>query len=136
AAQTDPEVIIYRFTGVRDDGAAQGLGMATLFECTNFSGAVENLRFVTRDVAGTLKSNVAQVIVHLGNIAMLTHTSLGINFTTSLARGVVGQGSTAIAATSTSVVCGARLIDATGNSPFDSVPLRGIRFNPVPGSEE
>ena len=31
AAQTDPEVIIYRFPGVRDDGGAASTGVATVF---------------------------------------------------------------------------------------------------------
>jgi hypothetical protein len=35
AAQIDPEVIIYRFPGVRDDGGANNLGIATVFHCTN-----------------------------------------------------------------------------------------------------
>jgi hypothetical protein len=136
AGLNDPEIIIYRFTGVRDDGGAQGFGLATAFECTNFSGAVENLRFVTRDVFGELKTNVAQAIFHLGTVTMTTHGANGISFTANLATGAVSQGSTAIAATSANVLCGARTIDATGNHPFDSVPLPRIRFNPVPGSQE
>ena len=43
AATTDPEVIIYRFPGVLDNGS----NVATLFHCTNFSGVNENIRFVT-----------------------------------------------------------------------------------------
>ena len=35
AATTDPEVIIYRFTGVRDDGGGPSAGVATAFFCTN-----------------------------------------------------------------------------------------------------
>ena len=30
AAQTDPEIIIYRFPGVRDDGGAANVGVATV----------------------------------------------------------------------------------------------------------
>src|SRR5262249_35547770 len=36
AAQFDPEAIIYRFPGVRDDGGAANVGVATVFVCTNF----------------------------------------------------------------------------------------------------
>src|SRR5262249_19739747 len=42
AAQSDPEVIIYRFPGVRDDGNGTNLGVATVVHCMNFSGATEN----------------------------------------------------------------------------------------------
>src|SRR5262245_46563954 len=38
AATADPEVIIYRFPGVLDDGSAGQTGVATSFHCTNFSG--------------------------------------------------------------------------------------------------
>jgi hypothetical protein len=44
AAQGDPEVIIYRFPGVRDDGATTNVGVATVFHCTNFSGVPEPVR--------------------------------------------------------------------------------------------
>src|SRR3954464_2420311 len=44
AATSDPEIIIYRFPGVFDDGDAASAGTATVFHCTNFSGATENLR--------------------------------------------------------------------------------------------
>jgi hypothetical protein len=59
AAQTDPEVIIYRFPGVRDNNGASNTGLATVFHCTNFSGVTENIRFVTRDFEGFLLSNSA-----------------------------------------------------------------------------
>ena len=48
AATTDPEVIIYRFPGVFDDGGGFSSGSQTVFICTNFSGATETIRFVTR----------------------------------------------------------------------------------------
>jgi hypothetical protein len=33
AAQSDPEVIIYRFPGVLDNGGASNTGLATSFHC-------------------------------------------------------------------------------------------------------
>jgi hypothetical protein len=48
AAAGGPEVIIYRFPGVRDDGGPSSIGVATVFHCTNFSGVPETIRFVTR----------------------------------------------------------------------------------------
>src|SRR5215475_2467816 len=46
ASITDPEIIIYRFPGVRDDGGGVFIGVATVFFCTNFSGVTENARLV------------------------------------------------------------------------------------------
>ena len=48
AATTDPEIIIYRFPGVRDNGGGPASGVATVFACTNFSGVTETVRLVTR----------------------------------------------------------------------------------------
>jgi hypothetical protein len=54
----------------------------------------------------------------------------------SLATGPVTQGTTAIAATTTSIICTAVTIDAANAPPTFTIPLRGIRFSPVPGSQE
>jgi hypothetical protein len=139
AANGDPEVIIYRFPGVFDDGGADNTGQATSFHCTNFSGANETIRFVTRGgPSGTLLTNVPLNINHLGTLTVSTHLTKVYNETlgTSLATGSVQQGTTAIAATTTSIICSAVAIDAANTPPTVAIPLRGIRFNPAPGSQE
>src|SRR3954451_5639544 len=73
AAQVDPEVIIYRFPGVRDDGSANFAGTATVFHCTNFSGATETIRFVTRDHNSILVTNKTSLIAHLTTLTAFTH---------------------------------------------------------------
>jgi|SRR5262249_47393911 len=134
AAQTDPEVIIYRFPGVRDDGGTIGVGVATVFHCTNFSGVTENMRFVTRGFAGGLQTNHFVTILHLQTRTLSTHTANPYN-DESMGTGFVGQGTTAIAATSINIICTAMTIDAASTKPV-GVALRGIRFSPVPGSQE
>jgi hypothetical protein len=134
AAQSDPEIIIYRFPGVRDNGGADNTGVATVFQCSNFSGAVENIRLVTRNNVGTLLRNDFQPVGHLQTLTVSTHIAAaysGVSFPT----GLVDSGTTAIAATSTNIVCTAMAIDAANSKP-DGVALRGIRFSPVPGSQE
>jgi len=136
AGVNDPEIIIYRFPGVRDDGGADNTGVATTFHCTNFSGATENIRFVTRDTASTLKSNMSGQVPHLNTITVSTKgTAAYLETGGSLATGIVAQGTTAIAATSIDIICTAETIDATSAVPI-GVARRGIRFNPVPGSQE
>jgi hypothetical protein len=71
AATTDPEVIIYRFPGVHDDGGATDVGVATVFFCTNFSGVIETVRFVTRQSNSTLAGNSIVGIGHLSTISWL-----------------------------------------------------------------
>jgi hypothetical protein len=135
AATTDPEVIIYRFPGVFDNGGANDLGVATSFHCTNFSGVTENIRFVTRGFDGTLLSNVVRVINHLTTTTVSTHGTVAYNEPQTLGTGFVAQGTTAIAATSINIICTAMTIDASTTVPI-GVALRGIRFSPVPGSQE
>jgi hypothetical protein len=48
---------------------------------------------------------------------------------------VITHGTTAIAATSTNIICTAMTIDASTIVPV-GVALRGIRFSRVPGSQE
>ena len=135
AAQSDSEIILYRFPGVRDDNGASNSGIATVFHCTNFSGVTENIRFVTRNHDGTLLTNVPGVIPHLNTFSAATHVTLAYNEDTSLQTGLVNQGTTAIAATSINIICTAETIDASTTVP-NGVARRGIRFSPVPGSQE
>ena len=136
AATSDPEVIIYRFTGVTDNGEGAGLGSATTFHCTNFSGTSETIRFVTRGSNGTLVSNQANAIGHLVTLTASTHNTLAYREDLTFATGAVLQGTTAIAATSINIICTAMTIDAANPLRPDGVALRGIRFAPIPGSQE
>jgi len=134
AGVNDPEVIIYRFPGVRDSGTGPALGVATLFFCTNFSGATENIRLVTRGETGSLLQNNVFLIGHLFTRTFATHLVAAYT-SNDLSTSAVDPGTTAIAATSTNIICTAMTIDAANVRPV-GVALRGIRFSPVPGSEE
>ena len=133
----DPEVIIYRFPGVRDNGAGPNAGVATVFHCTNFSGVNETIRFVTRDGNVILRANNALEIAHLATYTVATHHTGAYASTLDMSAGgfVVAQGTTAIAATSINVICTAMTVDASTAAPV-GVALRGIRFAPIPGSQE
>ena len=135
AGVNDPEVIIYRFPGVRDDGGTAGIGVATVFHCTNFSGVSETLGFVTRIFSSGLRTNKTIVIGHLETLTAVTHPVFAYQLDLDLATTAVTQGTTAIAATSTNIICTAMTIDAANAKPT-GVALRGIRFSPVPGSQE
>src|SRR5262245_20021650 len=135
AAQSAPEVIIYRFPGVSDDGGIFNAGVATVFHCTNFSGVTENIRFVTRGPFGPLLSNITAILNHLQTQTFSTHLTTAYGNEISLLNGPILQGTTAIAATSINIICTAMTIDASATAPI-GVALRGIRFAPVPGSQE
>jgi len=135
AAFGDPEVIIYRFPGVKDDGQADFTGVATVIHCTNFSGVTEGIRYVTRNFDNAVRSNVFHSIGHLSTLGASTKSNFAYGTDVFLTTGLVSGGTTAIAATSTSIVCTATTVDAANSRPT-GVSLRGIRFNPAPGTQE
>jgi hypothetical protein len=134
AGINDPEVIIYRFPGVRDDGGAASTGVATTFQCTNFSGQLESVRFATRGGGGALATNFTAFVDHLATVTASTHPVIGFS-QLNLGTGSVAGGTTAVAATSINIICTAMAVDA-GNPKPAGLALRGIRFNPAPGSQE
>jgi hypothetical protein len=134
AAQTDPEVIIYRFPGVVDDGSPVGAGVATAFHCTNFSGVTETLRIVVRQANTVIRANFDVQVFHLATVTLSTHGTVLYN-DGILNTNIVNQGTAAIAATSTNIICTAVTLDASSAVP-NGFALRGIRFNPIPGSQE
>jgi hypothetical protein len=135
AAVGGTELILYRFPGVFDNGGNDNTGQATSFHCTNFSGGPENIRFVTRAADGTLLSNAAFTVNHLVTFTASTHLTQFYTDIT-LATGAVQQGTVAIAATTTEMICTAVTIDALSPLPAVTIPLRGIRYNPSAGSQE
>ena len=135
AATTDPEIIIYRFPGVRDDGNASFTGAATAFHCTNFSGVLENIRVVIRDQNSSLVVNFPTSIPHLASETIATKGITSFGAHVGLGTGAISQGTAAIAATTVNMICTAMTVDASTTAPV-GVALRGIRFSPVPGSQE
>src|SRR5262245_54498058 len=74
AGINDPEVVIYRFPGVADNGGTNS-GIETVFHCTNFSGVPETLHIVVRATDGTIVGNFAQLINHHQTLTLATHAT-------------------------------------------------------------
>ena len=128
----DAEVILYRFTGVFDNTGPA----ATAFHCTNFSGVTETVRIVVRDGFAGVLANLADIVPHLQTRTYTTHQVILYGAQNSLSTGTIaGQGTAAIAATSTSIVCTAMTVEASSTSPA-GIALHGVRFNPIPGTQE
>jgi len=139
AGINDPEIIIYRFPGVVDKSGTLA-GEATVFQCTNFSGATENIRIVIRIDDGSLVANQLYPIAHLATLTATTHATVAFSsFSTKFVLGAFGAtippGTAAIAATSINIICTAMIVDGALLHPV-GVALRGIRFAPIPGSQE
>jgi len=138
AGVDDPEVLIYRFNGVRAILGSPATG--TIFHCTNFSGATEIIRFVTRTESGAIAGNQTLNISHLQTVAasFAGITSYHSDLFLTIANGDLAiQGTTAIAATSANMFCTAMVMESNSNQFVPvGIALRGIRFAPVPGSQE
>jgi len=137
AGVNDPEVILYRFIGVADNGNAGGTGISTAIICTNFSGETQNVRFVTRDRPGGLLNNVVFVLNHLATVVAGTNGNVTYPIDLHIIPSGGVLGTTAFAATAPNIVCSATIIDARISPiPPSYLPLHGIRFLPIPGSQE
>src|SRR5262249_54812402 len=134
AGISDPEVIFYRFPGVYDDGDLTNASVAASFHGTNLTGTRENLRIVVHDALGVLKANFQAPVDHLTTLTLSTHNTRLYSDGT-LSTGAVTQGTAAIAATSVNIICTALTLDAA-SATMSGAALRGIRFSPVPGSQE
>ena len=136
AATSDPETIIYRVTGVVDNGGASGTGFATVFNCTNLSPVVESIRFVVRNFNSVIAANAAFSVGSLQTVSVSTHfTVLFAGFT--LSPGTSLKGTTVMAATSTNIFCSAMIVDAgaaTASAIAATLPM--VRFSPMAGTEE
>ena len=137
AGVNDPEKIIYRGSGVLDNGGADFSGLASAFHCTNFSGDNENIRFVIRSNLGAIVANGAIAVPHLNTLTVLTKdAALFLSGTRLILHtGAVELGTVAIAATSIHVTCTAMLFQANTNTPA-GIKLHMTRFNPIPATQE
>jgi hypothetical protein len=134
AAQTDPELLIYRASGVIDDGSGSFAGVATAFHCTPVSGVTENIRFVVRNVSGGIVANTLFAAPHLQTLIVSTHLTEVYGFAT-ISPGIAFQGTVAIAATSSNVLCTGKTINAQPSVPSGFI-LPMVSFNPMPGTQE
>ena len=130
AATTDPEVIIYRVSGVIDINS----DLATSFHCTNFSGVPETLRIVVRQAAGGVVANAAVTVPHL-NTAVMSTRDVAVLDDSTLATGPLGGGTAAIAATSRNFTCTAMVIQTHVINAV-GIALHMTRFNPIPDTQE
>lgn len=134
-AGTDPLKVIYRVSGLIDDGGADNSGVASVVTCTNFSSTSENLRFVILHWDGSQKKSVLYTMNPRKTSSISTHETRLFGEDFAFNSGPLSQGVLVISATTTNVHCTVSVIDAAATKPqgFD---LHMVRFNPHPGSVE
>jgi hypothetical protein len=136
SSTTDPVILIYRVTGVRDDGAAARAGTATALHCTNLSEVAETLQILVRDFTGSLVSNVSRTLNSAQTFTAVTHIAAVFAEDITMSPGsIIDQGYAAIGSTTTSIVCSAMLVNAAATSPV-GISLHMVRYNPSPGTLE
>jgi hypothetical protein len=132
---TDPILLIYRASGVRDDGSGPSAGVATVFLCTNLSSANELLTVLVRNFDGTLLASSTVGIGSAQTYTMSTHGIVAFFSDQNLATGLVDQGYVAIGSTTTEMTCSVLIVDAANSKPA-GLPLHMVRYNPSPGTME
>ena len=135
AAVGDPLLTLYLFPGVVDSGGAAFGGNATAVSCTNFSGVNETINFQVREFDGTLKANASTTIGQAVTITAATKDTGLLTENVLLNTGVVAQGALGVLATSRNMVCTAVVLQASITNP-EGYNLHGLRFNPIPGTQE
>ena len=135
-AVTSPLKPIYRVPGVRDNGAADNAGLATIFSCSSFSAVDENIRFVVRQFEGSIVKDATFLIGARDNVTASTHSTISFADDVNLQTGELFQGTASISATSVNIHCSAILLDASAAIPNFAVALPTVRLNQAPGTHE
>jgi hypothetical protein len=128
--------VIYEVAGVKDNGYARELGMATSFLCTNADIATRTVRIVLRNKDGGTVANVTVNVLPFRTLTASTHeTRMFVEPVILYPGHAISQGSAFISATSANVICSAMIVNAESLSA-DGIALHMVRYNPAPGTEE
>ncbi|HET6378524.1 MAG TPA: hypothetical protein VFG05_09505 [Methylocella sp.] len=135
-ALTYPQQIIYRVSGVRDDGQKPELGVATSFHCTNWSNLPEKLAIAVYNFNGGLARARSFIVNSHHTFTVSTHRTKIFSEDAVLSPGVdIDQGYAQIHSTTTNIYCSAMIVDAASSAPA-GIALHLVRFNPYPGSTQ
>jgi hypothetical protein len=126
---------IYVGSGAFDDGSAAETGTATFITCSNVSGLTASVRILILGSGGGIEGQrTFNNVAHSESLFAATH---GVAFfpDLSLSTGVFFGGVINIESTQSGVFCTAMIMAAAG--PVENaVPLRLVRVNAHPGTEE
>lgn len=134
-ATSDLPKQIYIAPGVRDNGGAANVGVATVIHCTSMSMVDETVSIEIRNYDGALKSSISQFIRPTETKTFTTHNTALFSEDRFLNTGLINQGSARIKATTSSVVCTSMIVDAASTVPH-GIDLHMIRTSPVAGTQE
>ncbi len=134
-ATTDPQILIYRVSGVLDNGSPD-LGVATTFACSSISSQMEIVRIRLFNYDGVLMGDRTLNISPKRTVSISTHSTMMISEDSVVSPGTaINRGMAGIIATSKEIFCSAMIVDAVAAIP-NGVALHMVRFNPAQGSVE
>jgi hypothetical protein len=134
AATTDPYQLIYRASGVADDGTASGVN--TIVVCTNYSTVTENVAIIFRTETGASAYYSPAPVASAASIVVSTHASFVYSTAINAATGNIGGGYLSVGSTTTSLVCSAMIGLLNSVQPNSTTSLHMQRFNPEANSVE
>jgi hypothetical protein len=137
AASGDPPFIIYRASGVFDDGSTNATGTATAIHCTNASSVSEDLLIVIRTFNGAVISSATQTytISSFRTWTIVTHATTTFEPDANLSSGFITQGMVAIGSTTKDMFCSFMLVGAASTTP-QGISLHPVRYNSSSGTQE
>jgi hypothetical protein len=128
---------IYVGSGVRDDGSADNMGVATSIHCSNVSGVSVQVRTLVLNNLGSVRGSLIVSLAHGETFTFSTHqTVIFLDAEGDLAASFVEQGVVNVEATNSAVFCTADRVDAQNSPPVFMSPLHLVRVNPHPGTVE
>src|SRR5262249_9735817 len=86
---TSRVIVIYRTSGVRDDGGAFNTGVATSFHCTNLSSQNELLTILVRKFDGSIVANAQFTLSPDRTWTASTHGTVAFNEDAFLSQGTI-----------------------------------------------
>ena len=126
---------IYVGSGAFDDGGSTDLGTATVITCSNVSGLTANVRILILNSGGAIEGQqVFPGVLNGTSLIAATHATFPF-FETNLSTGAFSGGVINIESTESAVFCNAIIMNASGPVQ-NAVPLRLVRVNAHPGTEE
>jgi hypothetical protein len=136
STQADADILIYRVSGVTDDGGADNTGVATALHCTNSSGVQQSVNVSFKFATGAPVNGFGAALKAGETRTWATHPSVLFEETGGFGGGVaIHQGSAAISASSDRIHCSAMVIDAGASVPH-GFALHMVRYSPVPNTQE
>jgi hypothetical protein len=127
---------IYVATGVKDTGQPSNVGTATVFQCSNVSGLIADIRILIIDSDGVVAGQVTRTVAHGETLGLSTHLTDYWGEDQAISAGTpIFRGTANIESTQSGVFCQGYLVEAAPSVPT-GVPLHLIRVNPHPGTVE